>query len=194
MTYGLPTTVEIDGKQHAIRTDFRVILEIFEVLNDPGISSLEKCECVCTMFYLAPEEISDSRVAIEKCFEFIDGGEYRKQDKKTPRLIDWEKDFEYIIAPVNRVLGTEARAIAYDPDTNEGGLHWWTFLSAFMEIGGDCTFSQIVNIRDKRARNKPLSKDEKKWAARNQDIVSLPKKYSLAEDALVDEWTKGVNE
>lgn len=79
-------------------------------------------------------------------FWFINGGEYEDQmEKKPPRLMDWEQDFQYIIAPVNHVIGREIRADAY--------LHWWTFLSAYMEIG-ECTFAQIVRIRDAKSRGK----------------------------------------
>ena len=43
----------------------------------------------------------------------------------------------------NRVLGQEVRAAKY--------MHWWTFLAAYQEIG-ECTFAQIVRIRDRLAR------------------------------------------
>ena len=36
MEYGLPKSVEIGGTKFEIRYDFRVILEIFEALNDPA--------------------------------------------------------------------------------------------------------------------------------------------------------------
>ena len=35
MSYGLPKSVEIDGQEFAIRYDYRVILDIFEAMNDP---------------------------------------------------------------------------------------------------------------------------------------------------------------
>lgn len=34
MSYGLPKSVEINGKEFAIRYDYRVILDIFEAMND----------------------------------------------------------------------------------------------------------------------------------------------------------------
>jgi len=189
MKYGLPTTVEVGGKELEIRTDFRVILEIFEALNDPELDGYDRVEAVLGMFYVDPEEIDDIREAIEACFDFIDCGKTR--DKKQPRVMDWEQDFEYIIAPVNRVLGFEARAVPYDPITNTGGLHWWTFVSAFMEIGGDCTLGQIIAIREKRARGESLTKEERKWAARNADIVHLKTHYSAAEESMLKEWGGG---
>ena len=35
MSYGLPKSVDIDGQEFAIRYDYRVILDIFEAMNDP---------------------------------------------------------------------------------------------------------------------------------------------------------------
>lgn len=174
MNYCLPTKVDIAGVEYPIRSDFRVILEIIELLQD-DLTPAEKAEGVLTMFY---EEIpSDAAQAINKCFEFMDMGD---KPKKSPRLVDWEKDFNYIIAPINRVLGYECRSAEY--------LHWWTFLAAFMEIGGDCVFSQIVNIRDKLARGKKLEKYEQEWLRKNRQLVHLPQRTTAAEDKLLNEW------
>lgn len=189
MTFTLPKTVEIGGKEYAIRYDFRVILEIIVMLNDPELTDDEKVEAIIEMFYF--DDVPFSKEAVEACFSFIDGGRPQK-NKKQPRLLDWEQDFEYIIAPVNRVLGFEARAVDYDIENNTGGVHWWTFLGAYMEIGSDCLFSQIVSLRDKQARGEKLEKHERKWLKRNNDIVQLKQHFSATEDDLIKEWTKGV--
>ena len=185
--YSLPKTVEIDGDEYEIRYDFRVILEIMTMLKDDELSGEDKTEALLDMFYLTPERIRNVQRAVEACFEFIDNS--KRQNKKNPRLMDWEQDFEYIIAPVNRVLGYESRSVEYDPETNTGGVHWWTFLAAFMEIGGDCLYSQIVSIRDKQARKKKLEKYEKDWLKRNYDLVRLKTNYTEADEQLLKEWT-----
>lgn len=188
MNYNLPKSVEIDGESYAIRYDFRVILEIMTMLQDTDLSGSDKTEALISMFYVNPEPIENYNAAIEACFNFIDANSKRTK-KNSPRLTDWEQDFDYIIAPVNRVLGFESRAVEYDPIENTGGLHWWTFLSAYMEIGGDCLFSQIVSIRDKQARKKKLEKHEREWLKRNGDLVRLKQHYSEAEEELIKEWT-----
>lgn len=189
MNYSLPKTAMVGGEELAIRYDFRVILEIITMLNDPGLDKADKAEALLTMFYVDPAAVTNPKEAIEECFAFIDMGEHT--NKKSPRLMDWEQDFNYIISPINRVLGQEVRAIEYDIETNTGGLHWWTFLSAYMEIGGDCLFSQIVSIRDKKARGKKLEKYEKDWLRRNSDLVEFKVKYSDEENALAREWMGG---
>ena len=188
----LPKTVEIDGKPYDIRYDFRVIIEILIMLNDPDLSNTDKAEALLTMFYLDPEEITDVRSAVDAAYRFIDGNSDRKS-QKGPRLTDWEQDFDYIVSPINRVLGYECRSVEYDGENNTGGLHWWTFMAAYMEIGGDCLFSQIVSIRDKQARGKKLEKYEREWFRRNADLVKIKTKYSDNENDLIADWTKAVN-
>lgn len=185
MNFSLPKTVNIDGKDYAIRYDFRVILEIITMLEDEELDGADKTEALLTMFYLDPPE--NEKAAVDACFDFIDTS--KREKKKSPRLTDWEQDFDYIVAPVNRVLGYDCRGVEYDPETNTGGLHWWTFMAAYMEIGGDCLYSQIVSIRDKQARKKKLEKYERDWLRRNGDLVRLKPRYTSEEEKLLKEWT-----
>lgn len=189
MFYGLPKSVTINGKEHEIRTDFRVILEIIEAINDQELEKAERLEVAVKLFYVDWESLRDEDIeeAVNECFNFIDTGR-DKAKTKSPRLMDWENDFEYIIAPVNRVLGLEARAVPYDIETNSGGLHWWTFVAAYMEIGSDCLMSQIVQIRDKQARGKSLDKHEKQWLRRNRHLVEFKQKFTEAEEAALNKW------
>lgn len=183
MIYELPTTVEVNGNTYAIRSDYRAILDICIALNDPELSDQERAYIVLNIFY---EDIStmpkgDYQEAVERCFWFIDrGDDDGDSDKKAPRLVDWEQDFKLIVAPVNRVMGREIRAVEY--------MHWWTFLSAYMEIGGDCTFAQVVGIREKLAKHKKLDKSEKEWMRKNQKLVLIKTKYTQAEDDFIKQW------
>ena len=189
MNYFLPKTVVINGKETAIRYDFRVILTIIEALGDVELENAEKARALLELFYVNPSEITDPVAAIEECYKFIDMGE--PSGKKGPKVMDWDQDFQYIIAPINRVLGKEIREVPYDFEENTGGVHWWTFMGAYMEIGSDCIFSQIVSLRDKRARGKKLEKHEREWMRRNASIVELRQKFTESEEALFDKWMGG---
>lgn len=188
MEYGLPKSVEINGKEFGIRYDYRTILEIFEVLNDPEITDQERGYAVLLMFYVDYDQLTDYDEAVKKCMEFINCG---KSDggaqKKAPSLIDWEQDFQYIVGPVNRVLGYEVRNVAYNKETNEGGVHWWTFCGAYGEIG-DCFFAQVVRIRDLKAKGKQLDKQDRDFYRRNREIIDLKVKLTDAESDLVNAW------
>ena len=115
MNYSLPKKVTIDGEEHAIRYDFRCILDIISMLNEQELTESEKAKALIYMFYVDPEKIRDPNEAIEKCFEFIDNGETK--GKSSPKLIDWEQDFNYIVAPISRVVGKDIRETEYDEET-----------------------------------------------------------------------------
>lgn len=191
--FSLPKTVEVNGNMLEIRYDFRVILEIMVMLNDADLTDADKCEALLDMFYIHPEEIDSNSLkdAVYACFRFIECNSPERKKKKQPQLVDWEQDFNYIIGPVNKVLGYESRSVSYDAAENTGGIHWWTFMAAYMEIDNECLFSQILTIRDKQARGKKLEKHEREWLNRNSDLVKIRTHYSDNEEQLISEWTKG---
>ena len=189
MGYGLPKNVEIDGKEYEIRYDFRVILEIFEALNDAELSDEERALAVLQMFYVEFEQLTDYEAAIKECLKFINGGKEETNRKKQSQLVSWNQDFNYIVSPVNHVLGYEIRSVEYDPETNTGGVHWWKFLAAYMEIG-DCMFAQIVGIRSKKAKGKKLDKSEQEFYRKNRDIIDIKIRYTEKENELINMWVK----
>ena len=181
MIFDLPTSVTIGGNDHQIRSDYRAVLDICTALTDPDLSDQEKAIVMLDIFYpnlsdMPPEHYEE---AVKKCFWFINCGEDEPAQHSAPKLVDWEQDFKYIVAPVNRVVGTEIRALEY--------LHWWSFISAYYEIG-DCTFAQIVRIRDMLARGKQLDKVEREWYEKNRNLVDLKVTYTEAENELLKMW------
>lgn len=179
--YELPKTVEIGGKSYAIETDYRAILDIFEILNAPELSGSEKSLAALGIFYREffhmPEQ--DIPEAIEQMTLFINGGQ-KEREKKSPKLMDWEQDFSLLIAPLNRVAGAEIRALEY--------MHWWTFLAYFNEIG-DCYFAHVVRIRDLKARGKLKEKTDKEFYRKNRDVIDIKTRYTDEENALIAMWT-----
>lgn len=184
----LKKSVEISGKEYEIRSDFSVILDIIEAMEDPELNVQECAYVILNIFYpdfhiILPEHYQE---AIDKCMEFI-GCNIPKKTGKTPRLISWTQDFILVICAVNRVLGYDIRSVPYDTETNTGGVSWETFMSAYMEIG-DCLFAQVVSIRDKLARGKKLEKHEREWYRHNKELVDFKRKYTQAEKELLGKW------
>ena len=176
--------------EYAVRTDYRCALDIFALLSDPELNQREKAVGAMEIFYFSPGygdiPPRDWQEALEKCFWFLSGGE-RRGEQKGPPLMDWEQDFPLICAPVNRVCGQDIRGIPYDPETNTGGLHWWTFLSYYMEIG-DCLFAQVVRIRDMKAHGKRLDKQDREFYRRNRELIDIKTRYTENDDAFFQEW------
>ena len=179
--WSLPTSVNVNGTEYEIRSDYRAVLDILTALVDSELDEQDKAEASLRIFYPDFEEMpsSDYQEALNKCFRFIDRGEERKEKKREPVLMSWEQDFNMIIAPVNRIAGCEVRALEY--------LHWWSFLSFYQEIG-DCLFAQVVRIRDKKAHGKPLDKQEREFYRKNRDMIDLKVTYTEAEKDVLAAW------
>lgn len=181
MTYSLPIMLEVNGTEYAIESDFRRALDIMEIFSDPELGENDKALLMLEGLYTNFAEMprSDYQEACIQASWFLDGGS-EEPVGKGPKLMDWSKDFRYIIAPVNRIMGKDVRGMDY--------CHWWTFLSAWQEIG-DCMFAQIVNIRSKRAKRKKLSKEEQDFYRKNRRAVDFEHTYTDEENALLSEWT-----
>ena len=182
MIYDLPTSLSVCGAEYEIRSDFRAVLDIIIALNDVELTDNEKMLVALSIFYPEFDEMPSEhcREALRQCFWFINGGKEEPQEQERHiKLMDWEQDFQYLVAPVNRVLGSEIRA--------EKHLHWWTFLSAYMEIG-ECTFAQIVHIRNMKAHGRRLSKQDQEWYAQNRILVDMKTNYTPMEKELLKKW------
>ena len=180
--YELPKSVTVCGSEYEIRSDYRAVLDICAALNDPELDDQDKSAALLEIFYPGLSEMPPEHYqgAVEKCLWFIGGGaEETAQTGKQPRLLDWEQDFAYIVAPVNRVLGQEIRAAEY--------LHWWSFLSAYMEIG-ECLFAQIVRIRERKATGKKLDKSDQEWYRKNRHLVDFKNTYTDQDADILKQW------
>ena len=174
----LPTALTVGGKEYAIRSDYRVALDILLALTDVELSDTDKALEAIECLYVDEIPAEHLQEALEKCYWFIRGGE-EVREQNQPRLVSWEQDFNLIAAPISKVVGQDIRGMEY--------LHWWTFLSAYMGIG-DCLFAQIVGIRDKKARGKALDKVDREFYRRNRDLIDMKTKTTEAEDAILNSW------
>ena len=180
MNYGLPTSLEVCGTEYRIRSDYRAVLDVCAALTDIEMNERERLIAVLVIFYPDIETMPSEHYqdAVKQCLWFINCGA-EETKKPAPKLMDWEQDFPYIVAPINRVMGQEIRSVEY--------LHWWTFISFYYEIG-DCLFAQIVRIRDLLRKGKKLDKQDREWYNQNRDLVDLKVTYSEAEEQLFSAW------
>lgn len=180
MNWSLPESVEVQGVTYPIRTDYRCVLDVLLDLSDPEADGQDRALAVLIGLFLdfddmPPEHYED---AVDAGIRFIDH-DPDGSSRKAPRLVDWEQDYSLIVPPINRVIGSEVRAVEH--------MHWWTFLAAYSEIG-DCTFAQVVRIRDHLARGKKLDKSDMEWYRKNRHLVDFKRRYTSADEALLKEW------
>lgn len=178
MIGSLPKTLTVNGREWAIATDYREILKVMVIFNDPELEAREKLFLCLYYIYddfekLNPDEYEE---AYKQAVWFIDCGSEPKEGKN-PRLMDWEQDEHIIFPAVNRVAGFEVRDRDY--------LHWWTFMGYFTEIH-EGIFSQVLSLRQKKAKKKKLEKWEREFWSANKDLCVLKEKLTEEEKAAKD--------
>lgn len=181
--YKLATSVLLGDTEYKFKSDFRDILEVIDILNNPDLTDNEKTLLALDLFYETPLNGQYLNEAVTEMFCFISYSDtdYMSTSASSSHdkpLYDWQQDFDIIVAPINKILGFDCRGADY--------LHWWTFLSAFMEIG-ECTFNTFVSIRDKLNRHKKLDKWEEKIYKDNKDRIILKRKYDSTTQDMIDE-------
>lgn len=178
--YELPTALCVAGEDREIRSDYRPALDVLQALGDVELSDEEKALVTLTILYEDANAIPRDAFgeALKAAFQYLAGGQ-TEQTGPTRRLMDWEQDLPLVLPPINRVLGTEVRAVPY--------CHWWTFLAAYQEIG-DCLFAQVVRVRDKLHRGKALDKADREFYRHNRALVDFKTKHTDAEQRLLKEW------
>lgn len=167
--YELPKTVEVSGKSYKIRNgaDYRTIIGVIDVCEDPELTQEEKTVSAFIIFYDGINDYediidvfgNDAEEAMKAMMKFIS---YNYDDELASsakvKLIDWVQDESLIVSGVNGVAKTEIRELKY--------LHWWTFLSYYMAIG-DGPLATVVSIRNKLAKGKKLEKYEQEFRREN---------------------------
>lgn len=187
MTWDLPIEITVDGETYHIsnKCDYRVVLDVIDTLNDVDYSEKERIIVALMQFY---EELNRSNIA--KCphlellvANMMDIINLEQTDDNTarerPALMDWQHDLPILAPPISRVLGYSVR-------NREHYTHWYDFVGAYMEIGGDCVFANVVSIRNKRAKGKKLDQGELEFFREYQKQIVLPVKLTKEEQELLN--------
>lgn len=191
--YNIPTDIQINGQSYPIRDngDYRMVLDCFVALNDEELSSKERILASLIIFYDGMDDINDLNKfddieeAVRQMYTFFNcGNSFEENERKLPKVIDWEEDAQLICSAVNKVAGQEVRALPY--------LHWWTFMGYYLAIGNS-PLSNIVSIRYKIARNEKLEKYERKFTEENPQYFKninnrIDKEY---DDFIKQVWNRG---
>ena len=170
--WSLPQAAVIGGVTYPLHSDYRDILQIIGYLTDPDRPEYLRWRIALALFYEGEIPSGHLREAMEYLADFLVCGE--REEKPSPKLLDWEQDAQIIVADVNKVAGMEIRAVPF--------LHWWTFLAYFHAIG-EGQLLTLVGIRDKLAQGKKLEKWEQEYYHKHKNQVVLKKRYSAEEIA-----------
>ena len=187
--YELPTEIMIENVPYQIRNrgDYRMVLDVFSILEDDELEQSERIISALMIFYEAFNDVDDVlgnenlETLVKKMYEFFNGDRISEEKKQQRKLIDWNGDSAMICAAINHVAGKEIRSEPY--------IHWWTFLSYYMSVG-ESVFSTVVGIRDKLANGKSLEKWERQY--KNENPQYFRWKYKTVDELDAEEWLKSV--
>ena len=163
----VPTTVEIDGVDYEIYSDFRIGI-LFEMLMcDREYSDSEKIMQALELYY--PVIPADVNAAVEKILWFYQGEttEYTSKSggKRANQIYSYEHDAEYIYAAFLDQYGINLQQVDY--------LHWWEFKALFKGLKSD---NEIVKIMGFRAMeiDRDMSKKEQKYYRKMKEMYKIP--------------------
>lgn len=159
-----PTSVEIDGAEYELNTDFRVGLTIMLAFEDPELTAQEKNLVMLRKLY--KEIPPDPQKACELAVFFLDCGEERGEGGDAPRRVySFSKDAKYIYSAIRQTHGVDLETLDY--------MHWWKFCYLMLDLDQDAFFQQIIHLRRQKQRGK-LTKEEREAYTRLHDILELP--------------------
>ena len=179
--WSLPRAALIGGREYALNTDYRDILEIISLLNEADSLSANACKednlyiALCLFYdgWLEHGDGAHADQAARRMMAFISCGIPEGGASKPPvKLLDWELDEPLIAAGVNRAAGVEVRALPH--------MHWHTFIGHYLSVG-DGPLATVTSIRAKLAKNAKLEKWEQDFYRENKPLVDLRRKLTAEE-------------
>lgn len=166
LTTELPRRIKINETVYDINYDFRTVINILLAFEDSELTDEEKMYIMVKNLYVdeIPEE--DIEEAIRKAIKFIDLGKEEDDSRRESdtRTYSFEKDASYIFSGINQTHHIDLE--------EKKDLHWWKFMSMFMDMSPDCMFGELIYYRKRKAEGK-LNKEEKKQYEKIKDLVDL---------------------
>ncbi len=179
----LPTKIKVNDNIYNINYDFRTIINIILAFEDKELTNSEQVYIMLKNLYEEEIRPEDMVEAMKKGLKFIDGGVEPDLENniKPKRIYSFKKDGNYIFSGIN-----QTHHINLSENEN---MHWWVFLSFFMDMSTDCTFGELVYYRKRKNENK-LTKEEKEQYKKIKKLVDLEEKDKIPSQARKDFFDK----
>lgn len=169
----LPESVEIDGIEYKINSDFRISIMFELLMQDNTINDNEKIDVALNLYY--PEIPHDPVQALEKILWFYrcgkeDSASYTQKENtgafiQQQAIYSFEFDAEYIYAAFLDQYGIDLQDIEH--------LHWWKFKALFKGLREDNLIVKIMGYRAIKIDDS-MNDSEKKFYRRMKKIYALP--------------------
>lgn len=173
-----PVTVEIDGVQWTINSDFRTGILFEQLINDRDVGDQERLALALQLYYpTIPDNIQE---AVNQLVWFYRCGENppspttsetaRRTSRQNRRVVDYDVDSGLIFA----AFMTDFRI-----DLTKARLHWWIYHSLFECLSED---NRVVKIMLYRGVDlKSIDKGQRNFYARMQRKYQLKPALSTEE-------------
>lgn len=177
----LPETVEVDGMEYEINTDFRTVILFELMMQDADFPREQKPWQAIDLFYTdeVPHNIAKATDAI--IWFYACGKPDRKKkeneagESSAKRIYSFEHDDDYIYSAFMSQYRMDLNEIEY--------LHWWKFRSMFNSIKEDEKIAKIMEYRSIDITPK-MSKEQKSFYRRAKEMYALP--VSKSEEEKID--------
>jgi hypothetical protein len=192
LTDRLPEAIRVNGRVYEINSDFRDCLRIILAFEDNSLTPLEKQMLLMENLFRDVVNSEDYPEAMQQGVRFLDGGGKLEEDAEGDsgqhlRLYSFSRDANLIFAAFQQTHGIDLQNTEY--------LHWWQFLTLFMDLGESTSFCSLVGLR-KRVKTGKATKEERQVAREMGAMFEVPEldTRSLAEKIQDREFVKQVQE
>ena len=180
----LPSTVEIDGTEYEINTDFRISVLFSLLMEDDELTEEQKVLQALSLYYpVVPNNIGK---AIEQIKWFYSCGKSdkpigsKKRKTNSTKVFDFEAAANYIYSAFMSQYRIDLQDIRQ--------LHWWKFKALLEGLKEDNKLSKIIEYRSMDL-SKIKDKEQRKFYKDMQKQYSL-KKENVEDLKLLEEWNK----
>lgn len=165
----IPTTVEIEGVEYEINSDFRTSILFELMMQDSTIGEKEKILMALELYY--PEIPKNISEAIDKilwfyrCGKNITSQKCTGKDREATQIYSFEYDDDYIYSAFLDQYGVDLQDIKY--------LHWWKFKAMFKSLKEDNMIVKIMGYRNIDL-SKIKDKEQKDYYRKMQKLYEIP--------------------
>ena len=158
-----------------VNTDFRIMVQLEQLIHDPEIAPAEKVQLGLRLLYGDKWHTIGVTAAWEGLLWFYRGGEDpastpedeapkrpRQAPQRARRVYDFEQDAGRIYAAFRQVYGI---------DLQEAPLHWWAFRAMLFALPDSCLQGKIMGYR--AVDTSKLKGTEKKRIQRLQQLYAI---------------------
>lgn len=176
----LPRWVRVGKRRYWLKTDFRHVLRMFDILGDKRISERARVYLALCEIVRNPPRREDDQVAVYLAARMT---LIPPKNGKEPgeRVTDFVQDADMIRAAFRQ---------AYGIDLYKARLHWIEFTELLNNLPSGTRYSEIIDIR-----SRPLPEATKYNGKQRTALIEAKMKYAIekSEEEVTRSYNRGVN-